>query len=230
MTYLVTHNFRKSMKKSPVLFIALLSAMQMTAQTTPPLWDEVQTIKKFDQQYKVPPHPILFVGSSSIRKWDGLQVAFGNYNVLNRGIGGAVINDIIFYLNDIVFPYAPRQIVLYVGENDLPNEKLTADSILNRTKNLFRLIRTKLPETPIVYISFKPSPSRDKYQDKALRSVQLIQDFLKKEKNVKYVDVYSPMLKDGKSRPELFVADQLHMNAKGYKIWEDALRQYLKVK
>jgi hypothetical protein len=65
------------------------------AQSLPGFWDEVQTIKKFDQQYKVPPHPILFVGSSSIRKWDGLQVAFGKYNVLNRGIGGALLNDII---------------------------------------------------------------------------------------------------------------------------------------
>lgn len=218
------------MKKNSVLFVVLLLAIQVAAQTTPPLWDEVQTIKKFDQQYKVPPHPILFVGSSSIRKWDDLQVAFGNYNVLNRGIGGAVINDIIFYLDDIVFPYEPRQIILYVGENDLPNEKLTADSILNRTKNLFRLIRARLPETPMVYISFKPSPSRDKYQDKAFHSLQLIRDFLKQEKNVKYIDVYSLMLKNGKSRPELFVSDQLHMNAEGYKIWENALKPYLKSK
>lgn len=199
----------------------------MSAQNLPAYWEDVQAIKKFDQLYQTPPHPILFVGSSSIRKWDGLQVTLGRYNVLNRGIGGAVINDIIFYLNDIVFPYQPRQIVLYVGENDVPNVKLTPDSILNHTKKLFRLIRAKLPTTPIIYISFKPSPSRDEFQQKASESVRLIKNYLAKEKNVVFIDVYSLMLKDGKSRPELFVEDQLHLNAKGYKIWEKAIKPYL---
>jgi lysophospholipase L1-like esterase len=204
-----------------------LAFTHLFGQNQPNLWDEVQTIKKYDQQYQTPPNPILFVGSSSIRKWDALQTSFGNYNVINRGIGGAVINDIVYYLNDIVFPYHPRQIVLYVGENDLPNENLTADSILIQTKKLFRKIRATLPTTPIIYISFKPSPSRDRFQAKAKESIGLIQQFLAKEKNVVYIDVYSLMLKNGKSRPELFVDDQLHMNAEGYKIWETAVRSHL---
>jgi lysophospholipase L1-like esterase len=33
--------------------------------------------------------------------------------------------------------------------------------------------------------------------------------------------------KDGKSRPELFVKDMLHMNKQGYAIWENAVRPYL---
>ena len=215
------------MKKLFFACAATIAFINLSGQQLPNLWDEVQTIRKFDVQYRNPPHPILFVGSSSIRKWDGLQVAFGKYNVINRGIGGAVISDIIFYLNDIVFPYQPKQIVLYVGENDVPNSNMTADSILNQTKKLFRLIRVKLPTTPIIYISFKPSPSRDQFQKKATEAVQLIRNFLTQERNVIYIDVYSKMLKDGKSRPELFVEDQLHMNTKGYKIWEKAIRSYL---
>lgn len=215
------------MKK--LLFVAVALSLFLTAssQDLPNFWDDVQAIKKFDGLYQTPPHPILFIGSSSIRKWDGLQVAFGNYNVINRGIGGAVISDVIFYLNDLVFPYQPRQIVLYVGENDVPNINLTADSILNQTKKLFHLIRAKLPNTPIIYISFKPSPSRDAFQPKASEAVRLIKDFIAHEKNVVFIDVYSLMLRNGKSRPELFVEDQLHMNAKGYKIWEKAIKRYL---
>jgi lysophospholipase L1-like esterase len=213
--------------KTTILIIGFLFTVMVSAQTTPRYFDDVQTIKKYDQMYQVPAHPIVFVGSSSIRKWDGLQVAFGNYNIINRGIGGAVTNDIAFYLNDIVFPYEPRQIVIYVGENDLPEVRATADTILNRTKKLYKMIRAKLPTVPIAYISMKPSPSRDQYQEKARAANTLIRNFLSKEENTDFIDIFSPMIKDGKSRPELFVEDMLHMNAKGYAIWEAAVRPYL---
>ncbi len=178
--------------------------------------------------YKAPVHPVLFVGSSSIRKWDDCTQVFAKYKALNRGIGGAVINDITYYLNDIVFPYQPKQIVLYVGENDLVNDTVTPDTVLNRTIRLYQGIRTKLPNVPIVYISIKPSPSRDKYKEKAVASNVLIKKFLAGEANVKFVDVYPLMLtKDGKLRPELFVGDMLHMNAAGYAIWRKAVEPYL---
>ncbi|WP_029282564.1 GDSL-type esterase/lipase family protein [Pedobacter sp. R20-19] len=207
---------------SPLLFIATF------AQNKPAFWDDVQTIKKYDQMYKPPVQPILFVGSSSIRKWDNLTKVFAKYNVLNRGIGGAVTNDITFYLNDIVFPYHPRQIVLYVGENDLPNEKTTPDSVLNRTIKLYQSIRSTLPNTPILYISIKPSPSRAAFKEKAIASNALIKAFLAKEANTKFIDVYSLMLtKTGDLRPELFVEDMLHMNAVGYAIWKKAIESHL---
>jgi lysophospholipase L1-like esterase len=216
------------MKKNLLLIAAycLFTSLSL-AQAKHNFWDDVQTIKTYDKIYEPRANPIVFVGSSSIRKWADLQQAFGSYNVMNRGVGGEIIDDCIFYLDDMVFAYKPRQIVLYVGENDLPNEKNTADSVFNKTVVLYKLIRAKLPETPIVYISFKPSPSRDKYQQKAATANKMIQQFLAKEKNTVFVDIYTPMLKDGKSRPELFVGDMLHMNQQGYDIWDKAVKPYL---
>lgn len=227
--YLVPFQNLNIMKKiiftlilSPFLFIAAF------AQNKPAFWDDVQTIKKYDQMYKPPVKPILFVGSSSIRKWDDLTQVFAKYNVLNRGIGGAVTNDITFYLKDVVFPYHPRQIVLYVGENDLPNEKTTPDSVLNRTITLYKSIRATLPNTPILYISIKPSPSRAAFKEKSIAANALIKAFLSKESNTKFIDVYSLMLtKKGDLRPELFVEDMLHMNAAGYAIWKKAVEPHL---
>lgn len=214
------------MKKLFSVLICLLLANFLSAQIAPPFWDDVQTIKRYDNMYHAPDRPILFVGSSSIRMWNSLQIAFGNQNVINRGIGGAVFGDITYYLNDIVFPYNPRQIVIYV-ENDLPDETASAEIILERFIKLYSGIRAKLPEVPIAYISMKPSPSRDKFQQKAIESNKLIKEFLAKEKNTAYIDIFTPMMKDGKSRPELFVKDMLHMNADGYAIWEKAVRPYL---
>jgi lysophospholipase L1-like esterase len=74
----------------------------------------------------------------------------------------------------------------------------------------------------------KPSPSRDQFQAKAMEANAMIQKFFATERNVTFLDIYTPMLTDGKSRPELFLDDKLHMNEKGYAIWEKKLMKYLK--
>ncbi len=209
-------------------FVLLNVTASVFAQSPLRFSKDVNTIKEFDRMYAAPEHPILFVGSSSIRKWDDLERNFSRYVVLNRGVGGAVTNDITYFANDIIFPYHPRQIVIYVGENDLPNAAATADTLLQRFKILYTTIRSKLPEIPIVYISMKPSPSREKFFEKAKQSNALIKDYISKEKNIRYVDIFSLMLdKAGKPRRELFVQDMLHMNKDGYAIWEKAVQPLL---
>jgi lysophospholipase L1-like esterase len=75
----------------------------------------------------------------------------------------------------------------------------------------------------------KPSPSRTSVKQEIIRGNQLIKDFLAKEKNTAYVDVYSKMLNSAElPMPELFVSDSLHMSSKGYDIWQAEIRPYLK--
>ncbi|MBC9909598.1 GDSL-type esterase/lipase family protein [Chitinophaga varians] len=211
----------------PFLLGALLSGNSLLAQEQVRYQEDVRTIKKFDQMYAPPANPILFVGSSSIRKWDDLERTFADYVVMNRGVGGAVTNDIIYFAPDLIFDYHPRQVVIYVGENDLP-EGATADSVFSRFQRLYSVVRSRLPEVPIEYISLKPSPSRVKYMKTAAEANSMIKAFLAKEKNAHFIDVFPLMLdKQGQPRPELFVSDMLHMNAQGYAIWSKAIKPYL---
>jgi len=217
------------MKKSGLLAAALFAFVKLTyAQTQHAFWQDVQTIKAYDQMYQPPVNPVLFTGSSSVRKWDDLEYAFADYHALNRGVGGTVINDLIYYTDDLIFAYHPRQIILYIGENDLPDEKTTADSVLNRFTSLYEKIRAKLPNVPIAYIAMKPSPSRDQYMEKAKAANLLIKNYLAKQHHASFIDIYPLMLnKAGKSRPELFVEDMLHMNKQGYALWEEKVKPYL---
>lgn len=207
--------------------LMLISALTVQAQDKPPFWNDVQTIKAYDQIYAPPEHPILFIGSSSIRLWVDFAKTFKDYPVLNRGIGGAVTKDINRYVEDLVFPYQPKQLVIYVGENDLLTAP-DAETVFEDFKALYLHLRTKLAVTPLVYIAIKGSPSRAKYQEKALKANQLIKGYLKGEANTVFVDVYQPMLdKKGQMQPVLFKKDMLHMNAKGYQIWNKLLIPYL---
>ncbi len=217
--------------KHYLLLLLLAITVAARAQNTHAYADQVATLKLYDLEYKQPAHPIIFVGSSSIRKWEHLQMAFGGYNVMNRGIGGAVIADISFYVDELITVYQPRQIVLYIGENDLPDSTLSAEAIFGGVRNLLSQIREKLPEVPIVYISMKPSPSRIKFIKKAFSANLLICNYLSTQKRMIFVDVFNLMLdKNKQPRTELFIADQLHMNLAGYSIWEHAIKQYLILK
>ena len=211
-----------------LILISIWYSAEVIAQAKPRFWEDVQTIKQYDKIYAPPKDPILFVGSSSFRVWDDLERTFADYGVLNRGVGGTVINDIAYYINDLIIPYHPRQIVLYVGENDLANENTTSDSILFRTKRLLTLISENLPNVPVVYISLKPSPVREKYLDKLVLSNKLIRDYISTQNNMCFIDVYRLMVTPGgKPRPELFREDRLHMNSRGYEIWKKAIKPYL---
>jgi len=218
---------RTCMMTAAFMVTALLSIA--TAQTTKQhaYSSDVATIQQYDKIYQPQASPILFVGSSSIRKWGTLQEDFGSYNVINRGVGGFVINDLIYFADQLIFKYQPRQIIMYVGENDLPQKTTTADTVFQRFVKLYTLIRSRLPNIPLGYIALKPSPSRAQFNDKCVAANKLIKAYLEKQPHTKFIDVYTPMIKNGQARPELFVKDMLHMNPDGYAIWKKLVQPYL---
>jgi len=136
---------------------------------------------------------------------------------------------VIRYADDIIFPYQPKQIVIYCGENDLAaSDSVTALLVFHRFKQLFQIIRTRLPEIPVIFISMKPSPSRQYLMPKMQEGNLLIKHFLKKKKKTVFIDVYHQMLNaDGTPVQDIFLGDQLHMNAKGYAVWQKLIEPYL---
>ncbi len=193
-----------------------------------PFWSDIQTFKKQDSVSFPPKNAILLIGSSSFTKWTDVQDYFPGYTIVNRGFGGSTLLDEILYVNDIVFPYQPKQIIIYCGENDLASsDTVTAAMVSDRFKQLFQMIRNKT-ETPIAYISMKPSPSRRHLFPKMREGNQLIKDFLATQKNTAFIDVHQKMLdSNGEPIPEIFLDDSLHMNAKGYAIWKKEMEPYM---
>ena len=213
----------------PLLLGLLLVAYERTiAQEAPPYRGEINEFLKKDSISAPPKNAILFVGSSSFRMWDSLQAAFPNHTVINRGFGGSNLRDLSRYVNEIVIPYQPKQVVIYSGENDLAPGDITADTVVERFIHAFTLIRKGLPNVPILYVSIKPSPSRMHLVDKMLESNRRIRGYLQKQSNAKFIDVFSLMLdKNGKPLKDIFLADDLHMNSRGYAIWKKAIEPHL---
>lgn len=219
----------KSIKFFISLFLLLFCIQHINAQQKFPFADEIQNFKRQDSIHFPPKDAILFVGSSSFRKWTDIKNYFPGFTIINRGFGGSALPDVIHYADDIIFPYHPKQILIYCGDNDLAaSDTVSAVTVFNCFEQLFKMIRKKLPKATIDFVSIKPSPSRQKLMPKMAAANEMVRKFLSNKPRTGFIDVYHKMLKPGgMPMDDIFLEDKLHMTAKGYAIWKKAIRPYL---
>lgn len=211
-------------------FFVLLQISAINFLQAQPFIKEIKAFQAADSVLMPPKNEILFAGSSSFRLWKTIQEDFPGYTIINRGFGGSSLPDVIRYTEEILFPYNPKQVVIYCGENDFAADpKLSIDSVVERFKMLFQMIRKRNKTTYIAFVSMKPSPSRWKMKDQMMAANEGIKTYLKSQRRTNYVDVWGPMLgENGEPMKDLFLSDNLHMNAKGYAIWQKAIEPVLK--
>lgn len=205
-----------------VLLLPLLAAAQ-------PYKEDIAAFRKQDSLQAPAKGQILFIGSSSFTLWKDVQTYFPGYPILNRAFGGSTLLNQLLWINDVVFPYDPKQIVIYCGENDFAeNDSLYPAQVAERFMQLFDQIRARYKNVPILYVSMKPSPSRVHLMAKFNVANVMIKNFLKKKRKARFIDVYHKMLgPDGAPLKNIFGPDNLHMNAAGYAIWQKAIAPYL---
>ena len=203
-------------------------APRIPEQVSSPAWEaDMQRFEAADAQSPPPRGGVLFIGSSSIRFWDTLAQDFPGVPVINRGFGGSELRDSTWYADRIIVPYAPRQILIYAGDNDLnagrTPQQLRADFIA-----FVERVRRDLPKAKIAYISKEASPSRAQLLPVQREANTLIAAEAQRL-GVDYIDIFTPML-DASGQPDesLFVEDRLHMDRAGYVIWQRAIAPYLK--
>ena len=191
-------------------------------------WEtEIAAFEKHDQENPPPKHAIVFVGSSSIRKWTTVAMDFPHHRVLNRGFGGSELGDSAHFADRIVLPYEPRFIVVYAGGNDINNHQ-TAGQVFESFKALVAKVRAQQPDVPIAYISIAGNPKRWAQVEEVKKANALIEAFTKEQPHLVFIDVFHAMLgEDGLPKPDIFVEDRLHMNAEGYKLWTEIVGRYL---
>ena len=218
--------------KKVIVGLAVLSILAQTGAAQPSDPDpnrfaqEIKTFAEWDSRNAVPAHPALFVGSSSIRLWRTRE-SFPAWPVINRGFGGSQVSDIIHFVNRVVLPYQPRVIVFYAGDNDLAAGK-SAQRIFEDCRRFVGLVHAGQPAARIIFISIKPSRSRWTLWSEAQKANELIQESCRSDPRLSFADLASPLLgPDGTPAPDLFLGDQLHLNAKGYAVWTKALTPIL---
>lgn len=171
---------------------------------------------------------IVFTGSSSIRRWKNIQDYFPGKNIINTGFGGSQLSDLLFYSDSVIIKYKPVQVFIYEGDNDIASGK-KADAVVNGADLLFKKIMKETPNTQIVIISVKPSVLRWGLKNEYIKLNNLYRKFSLENKNIKFIDVWTPLLnKEGSPKKEIFISDSLHINKLGYDIWAGEIKKFIK--
>ena len=193
----------------------------------PEVWEtSIGAYEASDVESPPDPGSIVFTGSSSILLWDTLAEDMAPMAVLNRGFGGSVIAHVTHFADRIVLPYEPSAIVLYAGDNDIAFG-LSSDCTFRDFEAFVEHVHAAAPDTPIYYISIKPSPARWALWEDMQRANQLIEARTKTDPALHFIDVSEAMLDEqGEPIEELFV-DGLHMTPAGYQLWTSIVRPRL---
>lgn len=212
-----------------LLVLTLTITTRLFAQQNFPYASEISAFRHQDSLHFPRKNGILFIGSSSIRKWTDLEQRFADKPVIRRGVGGCELGQILdYYTPYILFPYHPRKIFIYAGENDIVANK-PAELVAAEFSKLWELIHKKLPSAKIYFMSIKQSASRAKYDTEVDKANALIKAYLKNKAKSRFIDVATVLYKPGTIRPDssLYEADYLHLKSIGYDKWQKALKSFV---
>ena len=105
----------------PVVHLAYLVSSDVIASLdpSPNAWqDEIDAFRRADLAGKLPPDPILVVGGMRVKLWQGLEDILAPHPVLMRGIGDAIVEDIIHNHGQLISYYRPRAVIFLPGNSE----------------------------------------------------------------------------------------------------------------
>jgi len=222
--------YKVILKVLAIICIAFGIGQTCTTLHAQPFKQEIIQFQKSDYIVMPPKGQIVFAGSSSFTKWKDVAMYFPGYPIINRGFGGATLVDLIYYVEEAIIQYQPSQVFIYCGENDMADvDTVSPATVLQRFKTLHTILLKKLPRaTKVVFVSLKPSVARWHLESKFIEANKLIEAYIATQKNIQYLDVHTAMLDENKEVfKDIFIADKLHMNPKGYLIWQKQFAPFL---
>ena len=174
-----------------------------------------------------PPGAILLAGDSQFFRWKTLPEDLPGYTIINRGIDGFKLSDLVHFTDRLVLPYKPRLIILHVGGNDVHNGS-SAEAVLTEFKTFVTKVRQILPAVPIAFTSITPGPGRWNEAPLRQQTNQAVKAYVATQTNLHFIDLWDAMLTaDGKPREDLWVEDRVHPNHAGYLLRVEIMRPLL---
>jgi hypothetical protein len=189
-------------------------------------------IAALEAKNKIESHPdnsILFVGSSSIRRWEDISADMSPYHPIQRGYGGAKWSDVAIFVDRLVSPHTFRAVVFFVG-NDISGRN--SDKSLEEVAGLFAYVLGRVREhnkrAAVFYVAVTPTPSRFAAWPEIRAANTAVRAVCERTDNTYFIGTESIFLDAARMpRPELFVEDALHLNREGYRRWTAAIKSQL---
>jgi lysophospholipase L1-like esterase len=175
---------------------------------------------------------VLFLGDSITQGWEGngkevWRKRFEPLRAANFGIGGDRTEHVLWRLTGgrELEGLRPRVVVLMIGTNNMRVN--SAEEIAGGVTAVVRELNKQLPEAKVLLLGIFPrgAEAHDMFRDK----IKEVNKRLAKleGRRVRFLDVGDKFLDKEGNLPKEVMPDALHLSAKGYAIWADAIEPAL---
>jgi platelet-activating factor acetylhydrolase IB subunit beta/gamma len=185
---------------------------------------------------------VLLVGDSITQQWgspldgkplnDSWKKHLGEYSALNLGIGGDKTQNVLWRLDHGgVAGLTPKCVVLMIGNNNMFFTPETGvEAAARGVQACVENLQGKFPKIPIVVVKILPAhePGNAFYED--IRKTNAALDKLKlgDQPGIKVLDLTTDFIgAEGKLKPALFSADNIHLSPAGYDLYAWRLKPLL---
>lgn len=174
---------------------------------------------------------LVFIGDSITQGWEGegkdaWQKHYADRKPLNLGISGDRTQHVLWRLDHgNIDGIKPKVAVIMIGTNN--TEDNAAEEIAAGITAIVNQLRTKLPDTRVLLLGVFPRGEKPNAQRDKIDAVNKIIAKLDDGKRVHYLDIGSKFVSPDGSISPAIMPDYLHLSAKGYAIWADAIEEKL---
>ncbi len=186
---------------------------------------------------------VYFAGDSITRRWGATDYPdflanwkenFHGWNAANFGWGGDTVQNVLWRLTSGELDQVnPKVIVVMAGTNNIggrfpaDGEEAKVTEIVDGLKAILGVCREKAPDAVVILMGITPrndNPRAKAIIDKVNAELEKVAD----GKKVRYLSINDKLAdKEGKLLDGMS-PDRLHLSAKGYQVWADALKPVLK--
>ncbi len=145
---------------------------------------------------------------------------------VDYGIGGDTTRQLLYRIaHGELDGVSPRLIVLMIGTNNLYNDNNggTEAEIAQGVGAVVKLLKAKAPQAKILLLGVLP-----RQNEFFCGRIKKLNELIKAEddgRTVRFLDMGPAFEKNfGQVKPELFIADQLHLNEAGYRVWAQTMQ------
>ncbi|WP_165222699.1 platelet-activating factor acetylhydrolase IB subunit [Aquisphaera insulae] len=172
---------------------------------------------------------LLFLGDSITQGWDHnetWQRFYGPRHAANFGIGGDRTEHVLWRLaHGEVDVIRPKVVVLMIGTNNTGGE--SAEAIAEGVAAIVKDLRKRLPEAKVLLLGVFPRAEKSQPVRGKIAAINERIAKLDDGKSVFYLDIGKSFLEPDGTLTREVMPDLLHLSARGYRIWADAMEPTL---
>ena len=213
----------------------------MRARAVQEQQDRLQRYRVLNERVKK--GEILFTGSSLMEQFpiDELRMTEGIDAVIyNRGVGGFTTQDMLQYMEEMVFAVEPGKIFINIGTNDISRPGYLVEKLMENYGKIITMIQQRLPEAEIYMMAYYPVNEGDKLPEgewakgmfatrtnENIRIANQAVERLAGEMGCHYIDVNEGLTDESGRLKKEYTIEGIHMYANGYRVVLENLRKYL---